>query len=80
MKEFRKRKLEMQGQLEQLQSTVQDMTEDHKKTLGNMEHKFFEEKLRLQKEANRRIAKLAGTAHEEAIRCVCVCVEGDGIC
>ncbi len=68
MKEFRKRKLEMQGQLEQLQTTIEGMNEDHKMTLSNMEQKFFEEKLRLQKEANRRIAKLAGTAHDEAIR------------
>jgi len=68
MKEFRKRKLEMQGQMEQLQGTIESMSGSHKKMLSNMEQKFFEEKLRLQKEANKRIAKLAGTAHEEAIR------------
>jgi hypothetical protein len=30
--------------------------------------RFFEEKLRLQKEANRRIAELAEKAHAEAVR------------
>lgn len=32
-----------------------------------MERKFFEEKLRLQREANRRITELATRAHQEAV-------------
>lgn len=68
VKEFRKRKTEMQEQLQQLQTSLDDTAEEHKKTTNTMEQRFFEEKLRLQKEANRRIAKLAGNAHDEAVR------------
>lgn len=32
-----------------------------------MERKFFEEKIRLQKEANRKISELATKAHKEAV-------------
>jgi hypothetical protein len=68
VKEFRKRRGEMQQQIDQLQGTLKDAEEDHEKAMTAMEYKFFEEKLRLQKEANRRIADLAGRAHEEAVR------------
>ena len=33
-----------------------------------MEQKFFEEKMRLQQEANQKIAELAERAHTEAIK------------
>ena len=68
VREFRKRRAEMQQQLEQLQSSLDASAHDHKTSLSNMEHRFFEEKLRLQKEANRRIAELAEKAHTEAVR------------
>ena len=80
VREFRKRRSEMQQRLEQLQSPLEASAYDHKTSFSNMEHWFFEEKLRLQKEANRRIAELAEKAHAEAVRymhwrvCVCVCV------
>jgi len=40
----------------------------HKDTLQQMEHKYFEEKVRLQQEASKKIAELAERAHSEAIR------------
>ena len=58
----------MQQQLEQLQQSLEDAEQEHKKTISELEYKFFEEKIRLQKEANRRIADLAGKAHDEAVR------------
>ena len=70
VKEFRKRRTEMQQQLDQLQISLDDAEHDHKTMLSTMEHKFFEEKIRLQKEANRRIADLAENAHSEAVRYV----------
>ena len=70
MKEFRKRRAEMQQQIEHLQGSLEEAESDHEKAMAEMEYKFFEEKLRLQKEANRRIADLAGRAHEEAVRSV----------
>ena len=68
VREFRKRRAEMQQQLEQLQASLEASAYEHKTSLSNMEHRFFEEKLRLQKEANRRIAELAEKAHAEAVR------------
>ena len=68
VREFRKRRGEMQQQLDQLQTSLEESEKDHEKSVAAMEYKFFEEKLRLQKEANRRIAELAGKAHEEAVR------------
>lgn len=70
VKEFRKRRGEMQQQIDQLQGSLEEAAIHHEKAVSAMEYKFFEEKLRLQKEANRRIADLAGRAHEEAIRLV----------
>lgn len=68
VKEFRKRRAEMQQQIDQLQEKLEEAGTDHEKAMADMEYKFFEEKLRLQKEANRRIADLAGRAHEEAVK------------
>ena len=68
VKEFRKKRAEMQQQLDQLQASLDEAEHDHKHTLSTMEEKFFEEKVRLQKEANRRIADLAEKAHTEAVR------------
>ena len=43
---------------------------EHVEQLQRMEHKFFEEKIRLQQEASQKIAELAERAHTEAIRLV----------
>ena len=66
--EFRKKRVEMQKQLEELQCCLDEAAHEHKVTLSTMEQRFFEEKLRLQKEANRRISDLAEKAHTEAVR------------
>ena len=68
VREFRKKRAEMQQQLDQLQTSLDEAEHEHKFTLSTMEQKFFEEKVRLQKEANRRIADLAEKAHTEAVR------------
>ena len=46
VREFRKKRAEMQHQLEQLQSSLEESERDHKTGLSQMEHKFFEEKVR----------------------------------
>jgi hypothetical protein len=35
----------------------------HQETISKLERKFFEDKIRLQKEANRKISELAANAH-----------------
>ena len=39
VREFRKRRAEMQQQLEQLQSSVEASEHEHKTSLSNMEHR-----------------------------------------
>ena len=68
VREFRKKRGELQQQLDQMRTTLEVSSHEHKTAISHMEHKFFEEKLRLQKEANRRIADLAKKAHAEAVR------------
>ena len=47
-----------------------EANKEHKDTLTKMEQKFFEEKMRLQREADQKIAELAEKAHSEAIQLV----------
>lgn len=74
VKEFRKRRNEMQQQLDQLQVLLSDSEYAHKTKLSSLEKQFFEEKMQLQKEANRRIADLTESVHAEAVRYVCTYV------
>jgi hypothetical protein len=41
---------------------------EHKDQIIKAEQKFFEEKMRLQQESNKKIEELAEKAHDEAIR------------
>lgn len=43
---------------------------EHKEQLARNEGKFFEEKMRLQQESNKKIEELAQRAHDEAIKYV----------
>ena len=54
---------------------TEQMERRYRETIAKMEHRFFEEKLRLQKEANRKISELAVKAHkvrQEKIICVLI--------
>lgn len=39
----------------------------HQETINKLERKFFEDKIRLQKEANRKISELAANAHRVSL-------------
>ncbi|XP_064602110.1 basal body-orientation factor 1-like [Liolophura sinensis] len=67
VKEFRRKRAQMQRELDEIKEAMFNTNRDHKETLGRMEQKFFEEKMRLQQEANQKIAELAEKAHSEAI-------------
>lgn len=43
---------------------------EHTEQMNRVEEKFFEEKMRLQREANKKIDELAEKAHEAAIKLV----------
>ncbi|XP_078515998.1 basal body-orientation factor 1 [Lissotriton helveticus] len=67
IKEFRKRKTEMEKELDDIKESMREANREHKEALAWMEHKFFEEKRRLEQEAEKRTAMLAERAHNEAI-------------
>jgi hypothetical protein len=53
--------------MQELEYQKQELIETekrHKEILAKLEKKFFEEKLRLQNEANRKIGELAAKAHK----------------
>lgn len=67
VKEFRRKRGQMQKELDDIKESMYNANREHKSTLSRMEQKFFEEKMRLQQEANQKIAELAERAHTEAI-------------
>ncbi|XP_077997345.1 basal body-orientation factor 1-like [Glandiceps talaboti] len=67
VKEFRRKRGQMQKELDEIKEEMFLTNKEHKATLQRMEHKFFEEKIRLQQEASQKIAELAERAHTEAI-------------
>lgn len=67
VKEFRRKRAQMQKELDEIKDTMFMTEKHHGNTLQQMEHKFFEEKIRLQQEASKKIAELAERAHSEAI-------------
>ncbi|CAH3161550.1 unnamed protein product [Pocillopora meandrina] len=67
VKEFRRKRAQMQRELDEIKESMFATERHHKDTLQQMEHKFFEEKVRLQQEASKKIAELAERAHSEAI-------------
>lgn len=67
VKEFRRKRGQMQKELDEIKEDMFVTNKEHKSQLQRMEHKFFEEKIRLQQEASQKIAELAERAHTEAI-------------
>ncbi|CAF1638943.1 unnamed protein product, partial [Didymodactylos carnosus] len=68
VKEFRKKKAQMQNELEEIKEAMLWNEREHKETLGKLEQKFFEEKMRLQQESNKKIEEIAARAQDEAIK------------
>ncbi|XP_049319983.1 basal body-orientation factor 1 isoform X1 [Astyanax mexicanus] len=67
IKEFRKKKAQMEQDLSNMKESMYLADREHRDNLARMEHKFFSEKARLEKEAEQRIAQLAEKAHNAAI-------------
>ncbi|KAJ3392087.1 hypothetical protein HDU84_004796 [Entophlyctis sp. JEL0112] len=59
-----KKRQDMLKDLEYQKEELADTQRQHKETVTRMERKFFEEKIRLQKDANRKISELAAKAHQ----------------
>jgi len=68
VKEFRHKKSLMQEQIETIKQKMYHTTLEHENSIQTMERKFFDEKIKLEKEAGNRIAELAERAHQEAVK------------
>lgn len=55
-------------ELEQLKTEIHENDRRHTEQITKMERRFFEEKVRLQKDANRKIQELAAKAHKVSTR------------
>ncbi|XP_042548771.1 basal body-orientation factor 1 [Dipodomys spectabilis] len=67
IKHFQKRKIQVEKELEDLKESLRNTEKKHQDTLRRLEGKFFEEKHRLEKEAEKKIVMLAERAHHEAV-------------
>ncbi|KAM5244654.1 basal body-orientation factor 1 isoform 3-T3 [Hipposideros larvatus] len=67
IKQFQKRKIQVEQELDDLKENLRNTERKHKETLRRLEGRFFEEKHRLEKEAEKKIIMLAERAHHEAV-------------
>ncbi|KAG9481655.1 basal body-orientation factor 1 isoform X2 [Eleutherodactylus coqui] len=67
MKEFRRHKMELERELDEIKDSLLRAKKDHEKALSTIERHFIEEKQRLEKEAEKKIMMLAEKAHTEAV-------------
>lgn len=67
VREFRHKRSQMQQELDQIREALLESSKEHKGTLVRLEQKFIDEKMKLQQEANQKVAELADEAHHEAI-------------
>ncbi|KAG5455359.1 MAG: hypothetical protein BJ554DRAFT_5247 [Olpidium bornovanus] len=68
MKDFRLKRDELVKELEQLKTEIHENDRRHTEQITKMERRFFEEKVRLQKDANKKIQELAAKAHKVSTR------------
>ncbi|XP_057638489.1 basal body-orientation factor 1 [Chionomys nivalis] len=67
IKQFQKRKIQVEKELDELKENLRNSEKKHQETLRRLESRFFEEKHRLEQEAEKRIIMLAERAHHEAV-------------
>ncbi|XP_034078185.1 basal body-orientation factor 1 isoform X1 [Gymnodraco acuticeps] len=67
IKEFEKRKAQMEQELSDIRESMDLSDKKHRENLNKVECRFFKEKDRLEKEAERTIAVVVERAHNEAI-------------
>ncbi|XP_030659656.1 basal body-orientation factor 1 isoform X1 [Nomascus leucogenys] len=67
VRQFQKRKIQVERELDDLKENLRNTERIHQETLRRLESRFFEEKHRLEQEAEKKIIMLADRAHHEAI-------------
>ncbi|CAF3925728.1 unnamed protein product, partial [Adineta steineri] len=66
--DLRKKKMQMQKELEDIRDATLYNEREHKETLQKLEQKFFIERIRLQQESKEKIEEIAARAQEEALK------------
>ncbi|CAF0810318.1 unnamed protein product [Adineta steineri] len=66
--DLRKKKIQMQKELEDIRDATLYNEREHKETLQKLEQKFFIERIRLQQESKEKIEEIAARAQEEALK------------
>eukprot|EP00002_Diphylleia_rotans_P012010 TRINITY_DN2358_c0_g1_i5.p1 TRINITY_DN2358_c0_g1~~TRINITY_DN2358_c0_g1_i5.p1 ORF type:complete len:192 (-),score=59.04 TRINITY_DN2358_c0_g1_i5:115-690(-) len=64
LKEFKTKRHEVQEELVRARKDLEEFERKHQETISKMEHKFYEEKVRLQKETNQKMAEIQKLSHE----------------
>ncbi|KAL6588806.1 hypothetical protein U3516DRAFT_574446 [Neocallimastix sp. 'constans'] len=64
LKDFRRKRRELMQELERKNNDMIEIEKSNKDKIERLEKKFFEEKVRLQKETNKKLAELASKAHK----------------
>ncbi|TPX42022.1 hypothetical protein SeMB42_g03446 [Synchytrium endobioticum] len=67
IKDFRRKRHELLAELDKARNDLVIIEQRHADGMGRLERRFFEDKVRIQREANRRISDLAQQAHQEAV-------------
>ncbi|XP_041071232.1 basal body-orientation factor 1-like isoform X2 [Carcharodon carcharias] len=67
VKEFRKKQVFLENELDDIKDMMETANKEHKESLRQLESKFFEEKVRLEREAEQSLTQLTEQAHTEAI-------------
>ncbi|XP_026164430.1 basal body-orientation factor 1 [Mastacembelus armatus] len=67
IKEFQKMKAQMQQELNDIRESMDIADKEHRENINKMEHKFFKEKARLEREAEQTIAKVEERAYNKAL-------------
>ncbi|XP_026311580.1 basal body-orientation factor 1 isoform X4 [Piliocolobus tephrosceles] len=67
VRQFQRRKIQVERELDDLKENLRNTERMHQETLRRLESRFFEEKHRLEQEAEKKIIMLAERAHHEAV-------------
>ncbi|XP_050654725.1 basal body-orientation factor 1 isoform X1 [Macaca thibetana thibetana] len=67
VRQFQRRKIQVERELDDLKENLRNTERIHQETLRRLESRFFEEKHRLEQEAEKKIITLAERAHHEAV-------------
>ncbi|XP_036769114.1 basal body-orientation factor 1 isoform X1 [Manis pentadactyla] len=67
IKQFQRRKIQVEKELDDLKENLRNTEQKHQETLRRLEGRFFEEKHRLEQEAEKKLIMLTERAHHEAV-------------